>query len=249
MRRLLLLSAIVSLVPSTFGQTPGSESARLYFDRAHGQAAPRPPMADIAQRLNLEVAVSEEPITTESLRGSRLLYLLAPSRPFTEAEKRAVAAFVKEGGSLLLVLDAERRQSLSKTGVNDLIAPFGMRLTADTEYLHNCGAIAKAGEINQADREIPYSGGRAVEGGTPFAYRLDQDGRPAQPFAAWKRLENGSRIVVMGEAMASIFLGTREGRRLSGVPRDVRRTTYWGKDSAIFMEEVLAWLAKASPAR
>jgi len=119
-----------------------------------------------------------------------------------------------------------------------------MKLTPDTEYVHNCGGIAKAGEINRADRELPYSGGRAVEGGTPFAHQLDRNGKPAQPFAAWKKLEGGGRIVVMAEGMASLFLGTQEGQRLTGIPRDPAGTTYWGKDSAVFMEEVLAWLVK-----
>jgi hypothetical protein len=151
---------------------------------------------------------------------------------------------VKGGGSLLLVLDEERRQSLEKTGVNNLIAPFGMRLTPDTEYLHNCGGIAKAGEINKADRELPFSGGRAVEGGTAFAFQLDKDGKPAQPFGAYKRLDNGARIVVLGEGMASMFLGVRGGVRLTGVPHDPTRTIYWGQDSAIFMEELLMWLSR-----
>jgi hypothetical protein len=142
------------------------------------------------------------------------------------------------------VLDKESRQSLATTGVNDVIAPFAMRLTPDTEYVHNCGGIAKAGEINSADRELPYSGGRAVEGGTPFAYQLDRNGKPAQPFAAWKRLDGGGRIVVMAEGMASLFLGTPEGQRLTGIPRDPAGTSYWGKDSTVFMEEVLAWLVK-----
>jgi hypothetical protein len=48
----------------------------------------------------------------------------------------------------------------------------------------------------------------------------------------------------MGEGMASIFLGTKDGERLSGPPRDALNTKYWGKDSAIFMEEVLTWLVK-----
>jgi hypothetical protein len=40
------------------------------------------------------------------------------------------------------------RLSLEKTRVNSLLAPFGMNLTGDTEYLHNAGTVAKAGEIS-----------------------------------------------------------------------------------------------------
>ena len=243
MERMLLAAVFLGL--STGGhsqQNPGP--VRLSFDQAHGEAAPPAPMAGIAERLNLEISSSTQPITRESLLGSRLLYLRAPSKAFSADEKLAIVAFAREGGSLLLVLDEESRQSLATTGVNDLIAPFAMKLTPDTEYVHNCGGIANAGEISRADRELPYSGGRAVEGGTPFAYQLDRNGQPAQPFAAWKKLEGGGRIVVMAEGMASLFLGSPEGQRLTGIPRDPAGTTYWGKDSAVFMEEVLAWLVK-----
>jgi hypothetical protein len=201
-------------------------------------------MAEIAGRVGITLESSTAPLTAEALKGVRLLYLRAPSKTFADTEKAAVVSYLRAGGSLLLVLDEERRQPLASTGVNDLIQPFGMALTGDTEYLHNCGGLAKAGDVNAADREIPFSGGRAVEGGTPFAFQLDAAGKPAQPFAAWKRLENGGRLVVMGEGMASIFLGVPEGKRLSGVPRSFEQTTYWGKDSAIFMEEVLSWLVK-----
>jgi hypothetical protein len=149
---------------------------------------------------------------------------------------------VKSGGSLLLVLDEERRQSLQKTGVNNLISPFDMSLTFDTEYLHNNGAVAKAGEINKADRQVPFSGGRAVEGGTAFAFQLDKEGKPWHPFGAYKRLDSGGRIVVLGEGMASLFLGDPEAVRLSGDQKNL--TPYWGKDSADFMEEVLLWLSR-----
>jgi hypothetical protein len=220
-----------------------SSSARVVvFDQAHGELPPPPQMADIARKLSLEIRTSAEPITTSTLAGARILYLRAPSKEFTATEAEAIVAFVRGGGALLLVLDEERRQSLAKTGVNNLISPFGMRLTPDTDYLHNTGALAKAGEINKADRAVPFSGGRAVEGGTPFAFQLDKDGNPAQPFGAYNRVENGGRIVVLGEGMVSLFLGDPNGVRLSGSQTNL--TPYWGKDSAVFMEEVLGWLAR-----
>lgn len=227
---------------------PSSEGAavrsRLYFDQAHGENGPPADMAEIGARTGYSVAVEARAITPDALKGARVLFLRAPSKEFSRAEKDTIVAYVKGGGSLLLVLDEEQRQSLAATGVNDVIEPFGMKLTADTPYVHNCGAIAKSGEINRADREIPYSGGRAIEGGTPFAYQLDRDGKPGQPFAAWKKVDGGGRIVVMGEGMASLFMGQKEGQRLSGAPRDAQNTTYWGKDSAVFMEEVMMWLVK-----
>jgi hypothetical protein len=93
-----------------------------------------------------------------------------------------------------------------------------------------------------AGESMPFSGGRAVEGGTTFAFQLDKEGKPSHPFGAYKRLDNGGRIVVLGEGMASLFLGDPNAVRLSG---DLTNPTlYWGKDSAIFMEEVLMWLSQ-----
>jgi hypothetical protein len=217
-------------------------AARLVFDQAHGEQPPPPQLSDVAKKLGLEIQTSTGPITVDALKGARLLYLRAPSTEFTPSETEAIVGFVKGGGSLLVVLDEERRQSLEKTRVNTLLSPFGMKLTPDTEYLHNTGALAKAGEINKADREVPFSGGRAVEGGTPFAYQLDKDGKPSHPFGAYTRVAGGGRIVVLGEGMASLFLGDPNAVRLSDDPKNL--TPYWGKDSAIFMAEVLAWLAR-----
>lgn len=230
------------VVPPSSGDGPSP--LPLYFDKGHGQSGPPPDMAEIERRAGFHMLVESQPITADALKLYRVLYLRAPSKAFSATEKDSIIGFVKGGGSLLLVTDEEQRLPIATTGLNDLIAPFGMKLTPDTPYLHNCGAIAKAGEINAADREVPYSGGRAVEGGTPFAYQLDKDGKPAQAFAAWKKVDGGGRIVVMGEGMVSLFLGETDGKRLSGVPRDPQNTTYWGKDSAIFMQEVLAWLVK-----
>jgi hypothetical protein len=69
-------------------------------------------MGAIAKKLGLEIQTSAQPINAESLKGVRILYLRAPSKEFTSAETEAIVAFVKGGGSLLLVLDEGRRQSL-----------------------------------------------------------------------------------------------------------------------------------------
>jgi hypothetical protein len=200
-------------------------------------------MQAIAARLGLEVVTDTAPLTAAGLRGARVLYLLAPSTALAPAEKAAVVDFVRGGGALLLVLDEEARQSLRVTGVNDVIAPFGMRLTPDTRYVPNPGALAPAGEITRAARELPYDGGRAVEGGTPLAFQLDSAGRPGQPSAAYAAPPGGGRVVVMGEAMASIFLGSAGGTRLTpSGPSAPPPGGWWGKDAAVFMEEVLAWL-------
>jgi hypothetical protein len=224
-------------------QASSPQSPVVLFDQTHGQGALRPPQIEASAKLGLTLRASTAPISAETLAGARLLWIGGPQSAFSAEEMAAVVDYVRRGGSLLVVVDESARHDLAKTNVNKLIEPFGMQLTPDTEYLHNCGAIAKAGEINRSDREIPFSGGRAVEGGTPFAFQLDKGGKPAQPFAAWKKI-GGGRVIVMGEGMAALYLGTAQGVRLTGVPRDFNRTTYWGKDTAAFMDEVLGWLVK-----
>lgn len=214
---------------------------RIYSDHAHGELPLPPPYAALAEKLGVEIVSHQTPITAEALKGYRLVMLRAPSQEITADEAKAIVDFVRQGGSLLLIQDEERRQKLGVTKANDILAPFGLKLTADTPYRHNTGGLAKKGTINAADREIPYSGGRAVEGGTPFAWQLDADGKPAQPFAAYTVVGTRGRVVVMGEGMASIFLGFADGVRLSPQPAD-GQTVYWGKDSVIFMEELLTWL-------
>jgi hypothetical protein len=236
-----VLVAIMSAVPAPYlAQGSGAGRARIYSDHAHGEAPLPPPYVALATKLGAEIVPHQAPITGDALKGFRLV--IAPQKAITTEERSALVDFVKQGGSLLLVVDEEVRTSLAATHANDLIAPFGMTLTADVPYLHNNGALAKKGTINAADRELPYSGGRAIEGGTAFAWQLDEDGKPAQPFAASTMVGSKGRVVVMAEAMASLFMGTADGVRLTGVPRDPSKTTYWGKDSAVFMEELLTWL-------
>lgn len=221
-------------------RTHAGES-RLVYDMGHGQTSVLKPMEGLAKTLGFEIQPVAGPLTSDALRGARMVYLRAPTKPYLEEEKKAVLEFVHAGGSLLVVLDEERRTELATTGINDILRPLGFELTADSEYLHNAGAIAKAGAINAADRELPYSGGRGVQGGTAFAWQLDREGKPAQPFASYAQ-KGSARVMVMAEAMASALLGTPEGVRLTGVPRDPQNTVFWGKDSAVFMEEVFAWL-------
>ena len=217
---------------------------RIYSDHAHGEIPLPDHYSALAVKIGAEIVAHQTPITAEALAGYRLVMLRAPNKQITPDEQAAIVAFVKGGGSLLLVLDEERRQQLATVRANEVIAPFGLTLTEDTPYRHNTGGLAKKGDIHAADRELPFSGGRAVEGGKAFAWQLGQDGKPAQPFAAATTVGARGRVVVMGEGMASLLMGEPQGVRLTGASRDASQTTYWGKDSAIFMEELLTWLIR-----
>jgi len=189
-----------------------------------------------------DVLKNPKKITAETLQGITLLELGPRTRAFDSAEIEAVAGFVRQGGGLLVVIDEERRSKLLPNGINSILTEFGMEFTADTEYLHNCGALAKAGVINKADREVAYSGGRTVKGGIPFGWRLDAKGKVAETYAAYSEVGNGGRVVALAEGMANLGMGTASGERLSGVPRNPSKTTYWGKDSKVFMQEIRNWL-------
>lgn len=189
-------------------------------------------------------------ITAELLKNADLVEIRADDqlgtqssgRHYTADEIALVTDYLKRGGALLVVIDEERRTPLYKDGVAALLAPFGMGFGPDNEYFHNCGALAKTGVINKQDREIPYSGGRNVTGGTPFAWWFDAAGNLSGPMAAYTETDGGGKIVALSEAMAYIGMGSTEGVRMSGVPHDASRTTYWGKDSVIFMKEIRDWL-------
>jgi hypothetical protein len=173
------------------------------------------------------------------------LVVLGPTEPLCGTEIEAVVAFVGRGGGLMLGLDEERRQSLTKSRANDVLAPFKLAFTADTAYIHNRGAAAPPGRIHPALREVPYSGGRAVEGGTPFSFVLEADGTPTKiAHAAWMETApgpGGGRVIAMGDLMAPLLLGSASGSRLHGAlrPNDF---SYWGKDSRDMMIEILSWL-------
>jgi len=185
-------------------------------------------------------------ITPRYLNGYHLLEVVSDQLTFSREETATIVDWIRSGGALLVVIDEERRTPLLEDGVNQLLAPFGMRFTADTDYLHNCGAIARPGEIHRQTLEIPYSGGRAVEGGTPFAWRLDAEGNEAEVFAAHHETAEGGRLVALAELMAYGGMGTPHGERLTGVPRDPSRTTYWGKDAKTFMRDIRSWLLRSA---
>lgn len=226
------------LVPPT--SDPPKAGSKLYFDLGHGEWGARVELAEVAESLNLPLVMGTKPITAEALKNVRVLYLGVPITSIGDAERDAVIAFVRRGGSLLVIAE----EQVPVASVNEVITPFGLKFTPETPYLHNGGAIAKAGDINAADRELPFTGGRAVEGGTPFAYQLDRAGNAGPVFGASRKVEGGGRIVAMAEGMASVFAGTKEGVRLSGKRGDVQGTVFWGKDSGVFMREVIAWLMK-----
>jgi hypothetical protein len=231
--RLLALTAlVVSLLPSASRAEIKPDSVLLVHSGP-------PFMSKAATALGAKVVPAVEPITREQLAHATALLVAGPAQPFSDAARAAIQEFVEHGGSLLVIVDDDRRQPRAREIANPLLAPFGLEFTAEIPYVHNVGAVALAGPINREKRELPYSGGRAVKGGTAFSLIQDTD---QLAHAAFVERPSGGRVIAIGEAMVALGMGKPEGVRLSGVPNDPSRTTYWGKDSAVFVDEILRWL-------
>src|SRR5688572_9309435 len=107
MKASLLYSLLLAFaLPAT------SATSRVVYDLGHGQTSVITQMSELGKKLGFEIATVTGPLTPEAMRRARLLYLRAPTKPYAEDEKKAIVDFVRGGGSLLVVMDEERRTSL-----------------------------------------------------------------------------------------------------------------------------------------
>ncbi len=240
----LLAASLVFTAPAcAFPQ----DKPALLFDAHHNHAQNEPlgvlhersyKMFDSLLQKNHGASLGkhQSSLTAAALHGKTALVVLSPNQAYSSDETAAVLGFLEGGGSLLLFFDEERRTPLT-TGVNQFIEPYGMRLTANAPVRHNCGALAVNWDVCSQAWELPYSGGRSVEGGKAISLVYDKG---SHVHCAFTETGKGGKIIVMAEAMAGLLLGEPDGIRFSGSgPTDSK---YWGKDSLRFMEEVFAFL-------
>lgn len=157
-----------------------------------------------ASAANAEQHFLHNEITSEDLSMSDLLFIHVPSSHYSEQEVEAITEFLENGGALFLAMDVDGWSNLEQTNVNDIISPFGIRFGPDSAD-SQVGAITKAGAITGEPVKIPYHGGRIVNGGTPFAFTVGPD---EIPFAMYKELDGGGKMIVMGDAMASLYMNS-----------------------------------------
>ena len=201
-----------------------AQSKVLMFDMSHGQT--EVPGLNLLERYEkiagdagATLKINRVEITPAVLEGVTALIVMTPFRPpqppavFTPVEQDAIVEFVKRGGRALVVAEEERRMDPEAAGLNDIVRPFGMEFGEDTPVRNNVGSIALLGEISQGRRELPYSGGRILNGGIALSIVNDEGGYQHMAYA---KLENGGRIIAAGDAMVLFFLGSAEGVRLSG---------------------------------
>ena len=177
-----------------------------------------------ASSLNAELTYLHEEIKASDLSGSDLLYIHVPSSSYSENEVEAITNFLEDGGSLFLAMDVDFWSTLEQANVNDVFGRYGIEFgpdSPDTEV----GALTREGLITGQAVKIPYHGGRSVIGGTPFSFSV---GPESIPFGAFAELDSGSRIIVMGDAMASLYMNSWQ-----------EVNDYQTEE---FMQDVLQWL-------
>ncbi len=160
-----------------------------------------------ASAVHAEPYFIHDEITPEDLAKSDLLFIHVPTSPYSESEVKAITGYLKNGGALFLVTDVDYWVTLEQSNINDIIAPFGITFGSDSPD-EQVGAMSKASPVTAEPLKIPYHGGRIVKGGTPFAYTT---GDEEIPFAMYKELNGGGKLVVMGEAMTSLYMNSWQG--------------------------------------
>jgi hypothetical protein len=165
-------------------------------------------------------------VQPKDLEGCDLVFIHIPSSKYTPGEVSAITSYITGGGSLFLVMDQDMWSTLAQTNVNDLIRPFGMQFGGESPD-SEAGGHTKAGLITDQRLKISYHGARTVTGGTPFSFNDRSD---ANPFGTFKEIENGGKVVVMGDGMVSLYMTSWEGVQ-----------DYQCQE---FMQAVLRWLLK-----
>lgn len=228
---------------------------KILFDLSHGQFQDvfvnmsyydyvLPEYKKICKEINAQYSQINKTITAEVLKDIKTLVMISPlarstQKPIKKEEKSAIISFIKNGGTLLMFVDEEEyRVILKEYGANDITKIFGIEIGDDiTDVPGNCGAVSFKNEIFGGRREIPYSGSREIIGGIPASVCMEK----GWLHASYVKLENGGKLFVAGETMVALLMGLPDGER--NVHKKME-TKWWGKDSKIYMKELLAWSIK-----
>jgi hypothetical protein len=226
MKPIALFSLVFSLWAgvSANAQTPAPPKHRICIDVAHQQRFWADPadvdekrvarvkymtgeMLKTAAAVDASLSYLKKDITPDGLKGCDLLFIHIPSAKYTAGEVGAITKYITGGGSLFLVMDQDTWSTLDQTNVNDLIRPFGIQFGGESPDAL-AGGHTNAGPITDKRLKISYHGARTVTGGTPFCFNDRSD---SNPFGTFKEVENGGKVVVMGDGMVSLYMTSWEG--------------------------------------
>ena len=247
MKKLVCMCASLMIVLGTSAQQ------KVMFDLFHGQFKDTfvdstyydyviPGYEEIAREGGYQLVMNKSEITAQALDSVDALlscrHYQKHTDKFHRSEKRAITDYIRQGGSVIMFIDEEKhRVDLEKYGVNDITQEFGIEVLYDFDVPGNCGAVTFENEIFGGRREIPCSGVRGVKGGIPAGVCMEQ----GYQMASFVHLDNGGKLYVAGETMAALLMGYPDGER--NVHR-MMETRWWGKDSYIYMVELLLWALK-----
>lgn len=247
MKRIAVFTLLFGLLSSAHAQAqrPTGTTPRICADVAHEPKFWRDPadlsasdkmlervkymtgeLVKTATAVNASLAYLKQEITSPDLKACRVLFIHIPSARYTPGEVRAISSYVAGGGSLFLVMDQDMWSTLGQTNVNDLIRPFGIQFGGENPDALP-GGHTRPGLLTGTRLKISYHGARTITGGTPFAFNDRSD---ADPFGVFKEVENGGRIIVMGDGMVSLYMTNWEGVH-----------DYQCQE---FMQDVFRWLLK-----
>ena len=179
-----------------------------------------------AKSNNAELKYLKQEIKPGDLLNCNLLFIHIPSAKYSKGEIKAIQNYIEMGGSLFLVMDADYWSTLEQTNVNEIIEPFGIQFGSDSQDTI-VGGCSKGGIICSKTLKIPYHGARIVNGGNAFCFNKES---ADEPFGVYKKLKGGGKLIVMGEAMVSLYMTSWQGV-----------TDYQCSE---FMEDVFRWLLK-----
>jgi hypothetical protein len=236
------LLALFFCANALFPQT--SSKKKIYMDLAHGEKFWNDPAGMVrgagnnlervkymtdqfvktASSVDAELLYLKGEIKPEDLSHCDLLYIHIPSSKYTPGEAKAIAQYLKKGGSLFLVMDEDYWSTLEDANVNDIIKPFGIQFGKESPD-SAVGGYTKAGLITEKSLRITYQQGRTIKGGTPFCFSNQSE---EYPFGVFKKLKNGGKIIVMGDGMTPLYMTSWKGVN--------------DYQCAEFMHDVLKWL-------
>ena len=177
-----------------------------------------------ATAFDAQINYLRDEIGSDMLTKCDLLMIHVPTAIYTKNEVNTIVDYVESGGSLLMIMEVDYWTTLEKTNVNDIIGHFDILYGQDSPDTL-IGGYTKKGVITPEPLKITYQYGRTVTGGNPFCFNTQTE---EYPFGVYKKLENGGKVIVMGDAMTSLYMTSWKG----------------GKDyqCQAFMQDIFKWL-------
>ena len=156
--------------------------------------------------LNAQICFVNNQIEQEDLMDCKVLFIHVPTLKFEDEEVKSIISFVKNGGSLFLAMEEDYWTTLEETNVNDIIKPFGMQFGGLIND-ETIGGYSIVSELTPKSYKIPCQYGRIIKGGIPFCFSYASD---KYSFGTYKKIDNGGKIVLMGDGMISLSLNSWE---------------------------------------